>query len=126
MNDLSWLLFWADALPGIAQALAITCGLLTVFLIFLYILGVTQGFGSWTRESDQHLAKSNREFGRWWVLTFSIWMLTFIVPSTNTFYAIAASEMGEEFTKTKTFNKASAALDAWLDKQIEKPKEGVE
>ncbi len=41
-----------------------------------------------------------------------------IVPSPQTLYAIAASEVGEEVVKSATATKALKALDAWLDAQI--------
>jgi hypothetical protein len=41
-----------------------------------------------------------------------------IIPSKETVYAIAASEMGENVLNTQTGDKAVKALNAWLDRQI--------
>jgi hypothetical protein len=46
-----------------------------------------------------------------------------LTPSRETIYAIAASELGEEALKSSAATKAQQALNAWLDKQIEKPEQ---
>lgn len=43
---------------------------------------------------------------------------TNFIPSRDTFYAIAASEMGEQALKTPIATKAGKALEKWLDEQI--------
>jgi len=40
------------------------------------------------------------------------------VPTKNTMYAIAASEMGESVLQSETGSLATQALNAWLKKQI--------
>lgn len=44
-------------------------------------------------------------------------LVTAILPSKDTVYAIVASEYGEKLLHTQTAGKAEKALDAWLDKQ---------
>jgi MFS family permease len=46
-------------------------------------------------------------------------LIAVLIPSQNTIYAIAASEMGETALKTETGGKAMRALNAWLDRQID-------
>jgi predicted permease len=48
------------------------------------------------------------------------------LPSQETVYAIAASELGETALKSETGNKAVEALNAWLDRQIGGVEEKVE
>lgn len=48
--------------------------------------------------------------------------LSVFVPSKDTVYAIAASEVGEDILKSPEASKARQALNAWLDKQIEPEK----
>ena len=50
-------------------------------------------------------------------------MLSVVVPSQETIYAIAASETGETALKSDTGGKAVQALNAWLDRQIKGPVE---
>lgn len=40
------------------------------------------------------------------------------LPSKDTVYAIAASQLGEQVLKTPLANKAEQAVETWLDKQI--------
>lgn len=51
------------------------------------------------------------------------WTTAVALPAKDTVLAIAASEMGERALNTPTAGKAFKALDAWLDKQIDPPKE---
>lgn len=41
-----------------------------------------------------------------------------LFPTSDTIYAIAASEMGEKVVKSETGGKAIQAINAWLDRQI--------
>lgn len=49
----------------------------------------------------------------------TLFLVAAILPSTDTVYAIAVSEFGEEALHTDMADKASQALNAWLDRQIE-------
>lgn len=40
-----------------------------------------------------------------------------VLPSRDTMYAIAASQVGEQALKTPLAEKAEKALEAWLNKQ---------
>lgn len=51
------------------------------------------------------------------------WIGAVALPTRDTVLAIAASEMGERALQTPTAGKAFKALDSWLDKQIDPPKE---
>lgn len=63
----------------------------------------------------------------WIPLVFVLLMV--FVPSKNTMYAIAASEIGEDVAKevstSPLYNKAQAALNNWLDKQLGKEKKPI-
>lgn len=131
MNDLSWLIYLADV-AGTAKAAAGTAALVCV---------AASGFGGlvwrlqatfWKIElkyADTCGIDPEKRPADWllhWTKPLLIAAAIFAVvavifPARETVYAIAASEMGEELIKTPTFNKASAALDAWLDRQIAKP-----
>ena len=71
------------------------------------------------KESALQTSKSLGFWGKFCIITALVmWILGAALPSKETVYAIAASEMGEELLKTPTAAKATKALDAWLDKQI--------
>lgn len=130
MNWLSWLLLLADTLNNVA----------TLFLIFG--TGTTIGLTVWLAISLAEMSsnrrynsdnKLDRDFARaqshatfikrliW--LPVLLMLLGAMVPSRDTFYAIAASEVGEEAMKTPTFSKATTALNRWLDRQMATPQE---
>lgn len=134
MNALSWLIY----LAGVAENFHGASG----FLVFIGCLACV-GFGvashipiwMWMDAKDDH-----RRYPRLypdppgdnpgplgWMVRASVWggvsaialvVVSVAVPSKDTVYAIAASEVGEEVVKSETASKAIKALNAWLDKQI--------
>lgn len=137
MNNLSWLIYWADTLPHVSTWLCVVS-----FLLFcLGAAAIGAGYGiisdssninrrfdynqdSWTTsektDTDQYkLGVSIRRVG--FVLTplfFVLWGASFLVPSKDTFYLIAASEAGEQAIQTPEFTKVRRVLNNWLDDQL--------
>lgn len=125
MNQLSWLIYGAEVLGNIG---ALFC------ILGFAALGATAGgvlIGAIERDntysdSDRWQAaldfqKSCLKIGPLFaVIMFSV---SCFIPSKETVYAIAASEIGENVLKSDTGSKAVKALDAWLDKQISETKE---
>lgn len=104
MNNLSWLLYIADVIGNLGPAFVIL-GCVTIVVAFLALL-ITEG------ESGVKGIIISIIVGVILLVTAAF------IPSKETVYAIAASEMGEELLKTPTAAKATKALDSWLDKQI--------
>jgi hypothetical protein len=103
MNELSWILYFADFLDSL-KAAAI-CGLfLFPGFAFCELIAKT---------GDLEIRP-----GKLWILPIFSIFIAILTPSQNTIYAIAASEMGEKFLESQIATKAEKALDAWLDKQI--------
>lgn len=113
MNDLSWMLYWADVLPGLAKGVVATSFLGICLSIVLGCFAFVA-----THEDDPDAYRVLKH--SFWSLPLSIVfaLSTNFVPSKDTFYAIAASEAGEELLKTPEVGKARAALNKWLDKQL--------
>ena len=126
MNSLSWLIYLAEVcghVGGIFGFGAIVSVIITIIPI---------GFGTAIRDAYSEGSPD------WYAgvraqklaicvgvpLSFLFGLIWAVIPSQNTVYAIAASEMGEKFTHTQTFNKAEQALNAWLDRQITPEKKG--
>lgn len=55
---------------------------------------------------------------KWWIFSFICIIIGNLTPSQNTFYLIAASEMGEEAVKTPEFSKLKTILNNKLDEII--------
>ncbi len=110
MNSLSWMIYLADVLNGTAITLRlIIFGLLVGFVLSGFISTIEEG-----------LPFEKKPTPRFWYLPTIVALLLVqaVLPSKNTVYAIAASEMGEKALNTPTAGKAFKALDAWLDEQI--------
>lgn len=110
MNSLSWLVYFG----GVAQNLAITlsiCG-------GVVVAGVAVASIMTSVDNDKPTLAGRR----WLVGAFVAFGVASFMPSQNTVYAIAASELGQRAISNKEVgrvaDKASRALEAWLDKQL--------
>ena len=106
MNSLSWMLYLADA-GGSLAATFLFVGVVMSLLAALWL------YGRVVEDAETFPPKIL------YLGAVSVFLLAALIPSRDTVYAIAASEMGEEALKSKTATKAMQALDKWLDKQIE-------
>lgn len=103
MNSLSWLLYLADMASSLNTISVVVIG---ICLCIAFI---------WFFATEGEQAKTA---GKFMIAALIAAVIAALLPSKETVYAIAASEMGEELLKTPTSAKATKALDAWLDKQI--------
>ena len=125
MNQLSWLIYWADAAPSLASFICVLGFLMFVASSAIVLLGATDFFTDAVNNPGlQPMARRFRSF--WWmpVLSFALWGASFLVPSKDTFYLIAASEMGEKAIQTPEFTKLRGVLNKFLDEQLDE-KESV-
>lgn len=120
MNSLSWLLYWADVCGAIGGSVGFFAVLLSFLLIFLIIshcvLRACAAQGYPAAQSALVATGTGLKIGV--PLVAALGLVAIFVPSRETIYAIAASEMGEEVLKAPEASKARQALNAWLDKQI--------
>jgi hypothetical protein len=106
MNSLSWFLYFADVV--------------TNFGITIVILTLLFGSGFFIFSVFQYVDKSDSKFFKWNLLTVFLLLFASIIPSKNTMYAIAASEIGEEVAKSDIGKKSLKAIEQWIDAQINK------
>lgn len=116
MNQLSWFLYWAGVLPNLATVVII----LGIVIILSSLIGFTvlccihaDSCGNFNPPVWVWVAPSVGVLS-----SFVLFSAAALVPPTETFYAIAASQVGEAAMKTPLAGKAGEALTAWLDKQI--------
>jgi len=124
MNTLSQLIYFA----GVSENLGGLLGFLAFITVFASGVLIIVSFHvkediRWADNEDKIriLSESKRYMSLGVasiVLFFVLCISAALMPSKETVYAIAASEMGEELLNTPTAQKASKALDVWLDKQI--------
>jgi len=137
MNSLSWLLFWADVLPQLASWLCFAAFFAFLGLMVSFILGVTDilgdaskverlydhtkgeyVFAEKTETSTYAMARRFQKIGYFAPLAFLLWGSSFLVPTKDTFYLIAASETGEQVLKTPEFEKIRKVINNYLDKTV--------
>jgi heme/copper-type cytochrome/quinol oxidase subunit 2 len=116
VNTLSWLLYLAD----VSGTLSVVVGLSALVLgITAVILNVVASVHQSNGEYSAKEYAATKPYARGTLIAAPILLLlACVVPSEDTVYAIAVSEMGEEVLKSETASKAQRALNAWLDKQI--------
>src|SRR5688572_4893291 len=118
MNNLSWMIYFA----GVCDSTAFATGFLSCML-FIAVIGLTVAYIVGKSDPDDSECQSVGRVGKAGLkIAMPVWivcvLLSWLLPSKETVYAIAASEMGEEVIKTPEAAKARQALNAWLDKQI--------
>lgn len=121
MNQLSWLIYWADVAPSLSQAV-----FTTLILLLIAYLGTTYIFNLLSNDAEHPCdldpkADHYRRINLFLVVPMIVTLVsTSLIPSNReTYYAIAASEVGEEIVKSETAGKAMQALNNWLDDQME-------
>lgn len=123
MNELSWLIYAgdvADEVNGLGSAAIV------VSVLAVVVSAAALGLGAFVSADDYHnedAGKPIKAFSGKLLKAVLPWCAALIVagvvvPSKDTVYAIAASEMGERVIKSETGGKAVEALNAWLDRQI--------
>lgn len=138
MNSLSWLIYWADTAPSLAMFVSFLSFFGFLVSCVLLAINITEGSetrGSWIEEYDPVDDKNKSRnvykytdsariaqklwFSRLTVPLFLIlWGASFLVPSKDTFYLIAASQAGEDAIKTPEFTKVRSVINKWLDNQL--------
>lgn len=118
MNQLSWLLYWGNVSGNIGPLFGILSFVIILVSILVWILSIFVG-EPYPNESELELRKSLKKYRvPLVVIGFVLAITAAFCPSSDTVYAIAASQVGESMLKTPTALKAEKAIDAWLDRQI--------
>lgn len=137
MNQLSWLIYLADVANSAEGWFSffgwfffVLCVLTLIIMAFVHINVGNEFTEKGARNSPEHIAEqlaAKKRFGKvaWGIVgwAFPLWIVgvtaTVVIPSKDTVYAIAASELGERALQTPLVGKMGMALEAWLDRQIQ-------
>lgn len=122
VNNLSWLIYAANVsgnLGGTLIGLSVLCA----------AGALASGIGrfapeGWSENKETCAARQaswGGFFKRFISGLIALMLALVFVPSQDTVYAIAASEVGEDVLASPTGSRAVKALDAWLDRQIAPP-----
>lgn len=104
MNSLSWLLYFADILSNV-KAVLVTLALVSALV-----------FGIYTMYSL--IEKDEIPKFRFTLIPILLLLSASVIPQSNTIYAIAASELGEEVINSTIGRKAKTAIEQWIDSQV--------
>lgn len=136
MNSLSWLIYLADVISGLSVVSVILFFVFGLASIVLFIASCVTYLDANNEYSIGNEDVRERRMGlhHFWKEHFStaikievaVLILAIFVPSKNTVYAIAASEMGERVLKSEQVqgvaSDATKALQIWIRKQIDTEK----
>lgn len=129
MNNLSWFLYFADVLPTLLVPFIVASSILTL----LWVVGNLICYGGaadYPRNTQGMEAAANRL--KSWVtyVLVLIWIVTVLVqsfiPSRETFYLIAGSELGEQVVKTPEAQEIFNDIRKVIKQQIKPVKEVTE
>lgn len=131
MNNLSWFLYWANVAPHLSSWVIVISMLFCVAggygcIIYFFLREETREKRHW-ETTDDPLFKYTDTARKVQSLKFCLWftpLMLFVsgcaclVPSKDTFYLIAASEIGGDATKTPEFLKVKKVVNKFLDEQL--------
>lgn len=113
MNSLSWFLYFADVVTSVSTFLG--------FIVIFWMMALAGHSLFTVINNDIHRDEKNPYIRkRWFAFVILLGVVVQLIPSKNTMYAIAASELGQSAMESKLGTKAMQAIEAWIDSQIPK------
>lgn len=117
MNNLSYLLYLANTLPSLGVLLVILSVVLFIISGFIYCHAFFD-----LDYKDENYIKFSKLGAKGLKISLVMMILTCFIPKdSNVYYAIAASEVGEEVLKSPVATKTGKAIEKWIDSQLEEP-----
>ena len=127
MNNLSYILYFAEVLPAVAGSLRFLLSLALVsYATYLFVFAILKADGT-----QSHVRNYDKERYEWWNNSspvFKPWLiagalflliLQSAIPSKETIYLIAASEVGEVAVESDVGKELLQDLSEILDHQLE-------
>jgi len=120
MNDLSWLLYFADVLPKMSMWLGFTTFLLSIMSLAMWVIA-----GAHARNDGP---PDYVRIAEWWekmgrnvfISSAFLAFLMMLIPEQQTFYLIAASQAGQTVVETEEaqqiLDRTYAIINQHLDK----------
>jgi hypothetical protein len=131
MNSLSWLIYLASLSGSISEFFAALAFMGAAVAIAGFVFSMMWTDGSYGGDRRMKGYEEMRQRGKYlaprglWALIV-LGSISVILPSSNTIYAIAASEVGERLITDETVkglaSDSTKALQQWIKKQIEPEK----
>jgi hypothetical protein len=129
MNSVSWFVYLADALANLKSALfgILFFGIPAAIALTVGGIVIRSGDWSWVKDTDRKFWEERRKQCASaakvaWPVVAVLVIVNIAIPSKNTMYAIAASEVGERVLKSEAAQEmasdATKALQQWIKRQI--------
>jgi hypothetical protein len=128
MNTLSWFLYFADVFSGLDRFFAIAailslCGLVASIVFYSCQTKSFEEASNYCKSRGipcEVVSPKRYKPVVFWSLGIFLVSATCatVLPSKNTMYAIAASEMGEKALASEVGKKAQQAIEVWITQQI--------
>lgn len=135
MNSISWFLYWAEVSDGLRGVASNWCVITSIAIFFGTIVWFVARIIQAANSNNQGVQKDINQFMGfykpffWTVLFFCVLttLISSFMPSKQTMYAMAASELGEKVINSDALkgvgNDAYKALQIWIKRQIDPPVE---
>ena len=134
MNTLSWILYIADVLPGLSVLLGVTGGIVAVsvavvpFVMYMVRNDEANCYGSAGGDRAREYLKTHTPWeGLKYVwIPFLFVIFSVLIPETETFYLIAASEIGQSAAQTEFGQEILDDIQEVIQLQIDSLRPSVE
>jgi len=115
MNSLSWLMYTADVVAGIGGALALIV-ILGIGAVALRVIWSMVTYSNY--EDDQSLTAGKSTVVKALTVVLIALLIDVLVPSKETVYLIAASEVGEQVVTSEEGKRVLGKIETWLDNKL--------
>ena len=117
MNSVSWFLYFPDVTNSLSVVFCVVALLSSIGIGVMWLVLTVNASVEDDRFKPAHMPV------RMWAFPLILLFLACFLPSKNTMYAIAASQMGEKIAQSEAVrgiaDDATRALQNWIRKQIE-------
>jgi hypothetical protein len=134
MNTLSWILYVADVLPGLSLLLTAVGGILTVsvavvpFVLYMIRHDEASCYGGKREERAKTYLENHTPWEglKYAWIPFVLVLFSALVPQKETFYLIAASEIGQAAVQSEVGQEMLEDIHEVIQLQIENLRLSVE
>lgn len=116
MNNLSWFVYLAD----ISQSLTVFAIIFLVLSTIVFVIFALVYVNEYDADDRKELVERLVALKKGWTIPLILLALfvVVVVPSKQTMYTMAASEMSEEAYKSEQGQKIVQALSSWVEEKI--------
>lgn len=115
MNSLSWLLYAADVAAGISGSLTV----IVLVALFAAAFRVAMGICVYNNTEDYgDIQAAKPTVLKLFAVVLAVITVGSFVPSKETMYLIAASEIGEQVVNSDDAKRVMGKVETWLDNKL--------